>query len=90
MRPARLRFSVRPQPPEEGISALYISSVDATLPKAEKTLMAALREKDPTLEPIEIIHEYQSSQDAIHLLQTVSRYYEPVQLIRKKPKKDEA
>lgn len=82
----RLRAVVRPQASAPGISGLYIYSSAATVKRAESQLMDLLRAEDPTLEPVEIIlpDGYRTERDAMHLLNTVSRYYEPVRRIRKR------
>lgn len=81
-----LRFVIREQAAVPGLSGLYIFSDTATLQQAEKRLMTMLRMADPKLQPIEILlpDGYRSERDAMHLLQKISRYYEPVRLRRRK------
>ena len=78
----RLRGVKRPQSGAPGISAFYIYAHSATIEQAKKRLMMMLHKDEPALEQIDIIasSEYRSERDAIHLLHTVEKYYEPVRI----------
>ena len=84
----RLRAVARPQSGAPGLSGLYIYSDKATMAEAEKRLMRLLREKDPTLRPVEVFLRdgYRSEHDAMHLLHLLGSYYEPVRLIGRRRK----
>ena len=82
----RLRCVVRPQVGTDGISAFYMYSVRAAVEPAKDRLMKILREEDPSLVPMTIIprNEYRSEHDALHVLRTIEKYYEPVIFMKKK------
>ena len=85
----KLRAVIRKQAGAPGISGLYIYAHTATMEQAEKRLMQMLREKDPGLTPVNVRLKspYSSERDAMHILYTVGRSYEPVRLFRKKRKR---
>ena len=84
----RLRAVARPQSGAPGLSGLYIYSDRATMAEAEKRLMRMLREKDPTLQPVEVFLRdgYRSEHDAMHLLHLLGACYEPLRLIGRRRK----
>lgn len=79
-----LRCVIRPQTAAPGISGLYIYSAAATNQRAQDKLMQMLREKEPELVDMRVFlpGTYRSEQDAIHLLNTVGNYYEPLKIKR--------
>ena len=78
----KLRAVCRKQAGAPGISGLYIYAHTATMEQAEKRLMKMLREEDPELNPVNIRMKspYSSERDAMQVLYTVGRCYEPVKL----------
>jgi hydroxymethylpyrimidine pyrophosphatase-like HAD family hydrolase len=85
----KLRAVIRKQAGAPGISGLYIYAHTATMEQAEKRLMQMLREEDPGLTPVNVRLKspYSSERDAMHILYTVGRSYEPVRLFRKRRKR---
>ena len=83
LRSRRLRAVVLDEAGAEGLCSLYIYSADATMQKAEETLMAMLREKDPALRPAEIFLDapYRSEHDAMTLLNRITNAYEPIRFL---------
>lgn len=84
LRDRKLRSVIRPQTAAPGISGLYIYSAMANNRRAEYKLMQMLRAKEPELESMRVFlpGRYRSEQDAIHLLNTVGNYYEPLKIKR--------
>ncbi|MBQ6464928.1 MAG: FUSC family protein [Oscillospiraceae bacterium] len=76
-----LRAAVRPQS-VNGVYGLYVYSEKADMKHAEEKLMELLREKDPSLTPVEVFLRggYRSEHDAMQLLHTLGNFYEPVAL----------
>ena len=84
LRDRGLRSVIRAQTAAPGISGLYIYSAMANTLRAREKLMHMLREKEPALEEqcVFLPGAYRSEQDAIHLLNTVGNYYEPLKIKR--------
>ena len=84
LRDRKLRSVIRPQTAAPGISGLYIYSAMANNRRAQDKLMQMLHEKEPTLvdKRVFLPGSYRSEQDAIHLLNTVGNYYEPLKIKR--------
>ena len=82
-----LRAAIRPQS-VEGVYGLYVYSEKAGMKRAEDTLMAMLREKEPELRSVEVFLRggYRSEHDAMQLLNTLGDLYEPLAFPRKKKK----
>ena len=85
----KLRAVRRKQAGAPGTSGLYIYAHTATMEQAEKRLMSLLREENPELSPVAVRLKsaYTSERDAMHVLHTVGRSYEPVKLFRRSGKK---
>ena len=81
-----LRAVIRPEAGASEVSALYVYSARATLRQAEGRLMNLLREKDPSLRPVEVFlrGDYRSEYDAMSLLNTLGNLCEPVRLFRRR------
>ena len=77
-----LRIVFRPQPGLGGVSGLYFYAADATVEHAKAQVLEMMRAEHPELQPREIIStaKYPSEYEAIHLLQTLGRAYEPLRL----------
>ena len=90
LRSRKLRAVVRDEAGVEGLCSLYIYSAAATMQQAEETLMAMLREKDPSLKPAEVFLRtpYRSEHDAMTLLNALGNAYEPVRLLPKRKGKN--
>ena len=82
----RLRYTVRPQVGTEGISAFYIYSVNAAVEPAKDRLMKILWKEEPSLVPMTVTsqHGYHSEHDALHILHTIEKYYEPFIFMKKR------
>ena len=76
----KFRYARRKQAGADDLSALYIYDVDASVELAINRLMVLLRKEDPSLVPVEIhsAGPYRSEHDAMHLLHTIEKRYEPV------------
>ena len=76
-----LRAVVRAQS-VEGIYGLYLYAEEADMRHAQAQLMAILRQKEPSLTPVEVLLRgvYRSEHDAMQLLHTLGDFYEPVAL----------
>ena len=74
------RSAIRPQTGNEGISALYIYSAEATMAHAENVLMWMLRAENSSLKQVEVFADrpYRSETDAMRLLRKLSNAYEPI------------
>ncbi len=85
----KLRAVIRKQAGAPGISGLYIYAHTATPEQAQKRLMQMLREENPDLTPVNVRLKtpYTSERDAMHVLYTVGRSYEPIRLFRRKRKR---
>ena len=81
-----LRAVIRPEAGAAEVSALYVYSARATLRQAENRLMNLLREKEPSLRPVEVFlrADYRSEYDAMSLLHTLGNLYEPLRLFRRR------
>ena len=90
-----LRAVRRREAGTEDIGGLYIYANSATMERAQARLMAMLREKDPSLTPVEVFARspYRSEHDAMQLLHRLGNEYEPLKITRlwrkKKLKKHE-
>ena len=84
----KLRAVIRKQAGAPGISGLYIYAHTATPEQAQKRLMQMLRAENPELTPVNVRLKtpYTSERDAMHVLYTVGRSYEPIRLFRRKRK----
>ena len=82
-----LRAAIRPQS-VAGVSGLYVYSDKAGMKRAEETLMAMLRQKDPALRSVEVFLQggCRGEHDAMRLLHTLGNCYEPVALPWKRKK----
>ena len=83
------RSVIRPQAGEEGISALYIYSAEATIEHAENVLMWMLRAENGMLKPVEVFADkpYRSEADAMRLLRKLGNAYEPLGFQKREYKK---
>lgn len=80
--PNGLRAVLRPQTGLEGGSGLYFYASDATVDSAKEWVLEKMREQQPKLQPREIVSGAGSptEYDAIRLLHTLGRAYEPLRL----------
>ena len=78
-----LRAVLRPQAGLPDGSSLYFYAMDANIPNAEKQVIRLAQSKTPQMAPSEVFLNsgYHSEHDAIHLLHTLSRAYEPLRLV---------
>ena len=81
-----IRCARRPQAGAPDLCALYLYSSEATVEKAKEQLVLMLRKDTPSLVPMDIHSRkgYRTEYDALHLLHTIERSYEPVKLLRKR------
>ncbi len=84
LRGRKLRVAMRREYSAPGVSSLYFYTAAATMPLAEKRLMAILREKEPKLRAREVFLDspYQTEHDAMHLLHRLTNLYEPLKILR--------
>ncbi len=84
LRDQNLRSVIRPQSDAPGVSGLYIYSTQANNRRAQNKLMQMLHAKNPELEDVRVFlpGTYQNESDAMHLLNTVVNYYEPLKIKR--------
>ena len=75
----KLRSVIRPQAGIENGYSLYFYAAHADVPHAQAHLMQLLRQKDPALEMVDMTADrpYRSERDAMRLLKTLGREYEP-------------
>ena len=76
----QIRSVVRQQTDAPGISGLYLYSSLANVEHAENVMMWMLREENPAYRCVEVFgkHPYRTEQDAMNLIRTLGRAYEPV------------
>ena len=84
LRDRSLRSVIRPQSDAPGVSGLYIYSGQANNRRAQDKVMQMLHVKNPELEDVRVFlpGSYQNDSDAMHLLNTVGNYYEPLKIKR--------
>lgn len=75
-----IRWQRRKQAGSPDLCALYIYSARATVENAREYVTGLLRENDPGLVPMDIHprHSYRTEYDALYMLHTIERLYEPV------------
>ena len=76
----KLRAVIRNQSGLENGCSLYFYSVHATMENAQKQLMHALSQKEPNLEPFQMVSPsgYRTEYDAIRLMRRLAKAYEPL------------
>ena len=79
MEKMKIRSVIRSQGGIENGYSLYFYAVHADVPHAQTHLMQLLRQKEPALEKHNLFSQnpYRSEYDAVKLLKTLSREYEP-------------
>ncbi len=78
-----IRSVIRPQAGAPGISGLYLYSELANVEHAENVMMWMLREENPSYRCVEVVgrEPYRSEHDAMRLIHTLQRAYEPFILL---------